>query len=577
VFYKVRSKGFSFSYSNVIRIDGSALTYLLGGSSAGNWLFCNRKWLNPLDLADRLQLEINYDALSGAYPEFLSCPKPIFIQHVADVAAAWTNRLKECDRLGFVRQPITSTVAMHFDYRSSIAPSSDLACCVTSIEPSPASSQSHNDWGANLAATEDGGLRGSQSTAQQQGPVRCGDHAFPPAAKRARLDEAAEPQCTAPPPRPLHEPWTLPAGRPVAPAREREQGGLGGVVGRGATRQAETAVWVGGRELPPLTAPPPGPVRACHTLWHGGGKAVQLKEEAVAVVGAVVAAGGGEAGPSDARSGPGALGQGASPRGFGAWKPCGPAPKTPLWPLASAARAAGEAGGARGPRLPTTLGEEDSEGAGAQRVWASPHPPGVLRPVVKRPVEHKPAAAAPDGGAWAAVSAAAAACRAALAAMEEGTDCAPSPAMEEGAECAPSPAMEEGPARTRSAACGRGDALPAAGRGPGAGLGRGAGTEKAAIAGWLEGLGLGMYLDLLLREGWDSVEVRWAQAGMGWLGHAPRQQWPGVAVMWPRWDSDGVGRSCRRQWRRAPVPRSRGARGECLAASRAADEGARGR
>ena len=30
----------------------------------------------------------------------------------------------------------------------------------------------------------------------------------------------------------------------------------------------------------------------------------------------------------------------------------------------------------------------------------------------------------------------------------------------------------------------------------------------AILEGWLEGLGLGMYRDLLLREGWDSVEVR---------------------------------------------------------------------
>jgi hypothetical protein len=32
--------------------------------------------------------------------------------------------------------------------------------------------------------------------------------------------------------------------------------------------------------------------------------------------------------------------------------------------------------------------------------------------------------------------------------------------------------------------------------------------EAAAVAGWLEGLGLGMYVRLLLEEGWDCIEVR---------------------------------------------------------------------
>ena len=52
---------------------------------AGNWLFCNRRWLNPQDVQDRMELECNYDALVSKFPAFARCPRFRFLQCLSEV------------------------------------------------------------------------------------------------------------------------------------------------------------------------------------------------------------------------------------------------------------------------------------------------------------------------------------------------------------------------------------------------------------------------------------------------------------------------------------------------------------
>ena len=54
-------------------------------SMAGNWLFCNRRWLNPQDVNDRVVLECNYDALVAKFPAFARCPRFRFLQCLSEV------------------------------------------------------------------------------------------------------------------------------------------------------------------------------------------------------------------------------------------------------------------------------------------------------------------------------------------------------------------------------------------------------------------------------------------------------------------------------------------------------------
>eukprot|EP00291_Cryptomonas_curvata_P009805 CAMPEP_0172183184 /NCGR_PEP_ID=MMETSP1050-20130122/18836_1 /TAXON_ID=233186 /ORGANISM="Cryptomonas curvata, Strain CCAP979/52" /LENGTH=219 /DNA_ID=CAMNT_0012856757 /DNA_START=358 /DNA_END=1014 /DNA_ORIENTATION=+ len=65
-------------------------------SSAGNWLFCNRRWLEPSDSVDRANLEKNYDMLSQLYPEFSACSKADFLLHLSQVTTAWDQIATEC-------------------------------------------------------------------------------------------------------------------------------------------------------------------------------------------------------------------------------------------------------------------------------------------------------------------------------------------------------------------------------------------------------------------------------------------------------------------------------------------------
>ena len=62
-------------------------------STAGNWLFCNRRWLDPLKRDERERLEHNYNKLCTAFPVFARCSKAKFIQSLMDVNIAWSDRL----------------------------------------------------------------------------------------------------------------------------------------------------------------------------------------------------------------------------------------------------------------------------------------------------------------------------------------------------------------------------------------------------------------------------------------------------------------------------------------------------
>ena len=58
--------------------------------SAGNWLFCNRRWLNPEDPTDRSLLEENYATLASMFPEFGAvCSKANFILKLSEVIGTW--------------------------------------------------------------------------------------------------------------------------------------------------------------------------------------------------------------------------------------------------------------------------------------------------------------------------------------------------------------------------------------------------------------------------------------------------------------------------------------------------------
>ena len=67
---------------------------LLFNSFAGNWIFCNRRWLCPSDPEDRFVLENNYACLAAAFPPFAAaCTKEKFLRHLSEVTAVWESAL----------------------------------------------------------------------------------------------------------------------------------------------------------------------------------------------------------------------------------------------------------------------------------------------------------------------------------------------------------------------------------------------------------------------------------------------------------------------------------------------------
>ena len=67
---------------------------------AGNWPFCNRRWLDPRVPYERSILEMNYSALCAALPSFRACPKERFIENVKDTVAPWSELTEGTSRNG---------------------------------------------------------------------------------------------------------------------------------------------------------------------------------------------------------------------------------------------------------------------------------------------------------------------------------------------------------------------------------------------------------------------------------------------------------------------------------------------
>ena len=65
---------------------------------AGNWLFSDRRWLDPRVSSEREILEANYDALCTAFPSFRACSKARFIENVGEVCAPWSELIEEARR-----------------------------------------------------------------------------------------------------------------------------------------------------------------------------------------------------------------------------------------------------------------------------------------------------------------------------------------------------------------------------------------------------------------------------------------------------------------------------------------------
>eukprot|EP00291_Cryptomonas_curvata_P024543 CAMPEP_0172161908 /NCGR_PEP_ID=MMETSP1050-20130122/6378_1 /TAXON_ID=233186 /ORGANISM="Cryptomonas curvata, Strain CCAP979/52" /LENGTH=111 /DNA_ID=CAMNT_0012831841 /DNA_START=248 /DNA_END=579 /DNA_ORIENTATION=+ len=59
-------------------------------SSAGNWLFCNRRWLDPRDADDLCILEREYMRLCSRFPRFAACCQSRFLDVLTDVCSSWT-------------------------------------------------------------------------------------------------------------------------------------------------------------------------------------------------------------------------------------------------------------------------------------------------------------------------------------------------------------------------------------------------------------------------------------------------------------------------------------------------------
>ena len=63
-------------------------------SSAGNWLFCFRRWRNPHNIEDLEALEREYVRLCSAFPRFAAaCSKERFLSCIASVYDSWAAKI----------------------------------------------------------------------------------------------------------------------------------------------------------------------------------------------------------------------------------------------------------------------------------------------------------------------------------------------------------------------------------------------------------------------------------------------------------------------------------------------------
>jgi hypothetical protein len=80
-------------------------------STAGHWLFCNRRWLSPSHPPDRARLDAGYDALCADFPAFAACPRHHFIARLAHVSATWTAAQRRVSRAPAGLQGIACSIA----------------------------------------------------------------------------------------------------------------------------------------------------------------------------------------------------------------------------------------------------------------------------------------------------------------------------------------------------------------------------------------------------------------------------------------------------------------------------------
>ena len=64
-------------------------------STAGNWLFAGRRWLDPDHPDDRAALDVNYGNLALLFPDFAAaCPEERFMETLSEVSRSWRRRME---------------------------------------------------------------------------------------------------------------------------------------------------------------------------------------------------------------------------------------------------------------------------------------------------------------------------------------------------------------------------------------------------------------------------------------------------------------------------------------------------
>ena len=148
-------------------------------SSAGNWLFCNCRWLEPSDSTDRAHLEKNYDMLCQLYPEFRACSKADFLLHLSQVTAAWNQIATEC----CLHRPPRDLPSSDAD--AELAGAAGLEELMTHFlgQEHPESAATDTEWECGHRCTADSG------DGDSPGPGR------PPPAKKSRVAKHGETNC----------------------------------------------------------------------------------------------------------------------------------------------------------------------------------------------------------------------------------------------------------------------------------------------------------------------------------------------------------------------------------------------
>ena len=106
---------------------------------AGKRLFCNRRWLNPNDLYDRMDLAHTYDALTAKFPGFARCSRIAFFQCLAEVCTAASSELASDSRAATL-SPSSDTDADHEEsWTPKYTPPPPSSYAIFSCSPAPTS------------------------------------------------------------------------------------------------------------------------------------------------------------------------------------------------------------------------------------------------------------------------------------------------------------------------------------------------------------------------------------------------------------------------------------------------------